>query len=79
MVNYFFEAIAIDSIEVKSHSMQANSIGFEVNSILAYSIDFIRFKSYSIQATSTGSIGDMIHFVLANSIGVENHSKLVQI
>jgi len=25
MVNYFFEAITIDSIEVKSHSMQANS------------------------------------------------------
>ena len=79
MVNYFFEAIAIDSIEVKSHSMQANSIGFEVNSILAYSIDFIRFKSYSMQAASTDSIAVMIHFMPTNSIEVENHSKLEHI
>ena len=69
MVSYFFEAIAIDSLGVKSPK--------EFNP--ATSTGSIRFKSYSIQATSTGSIGDMIHLIMANSIGVENHSKLVQI
>ena len=59
--------------------MQANSIWFEVNSILAYSIDFIRFKSYSKQVASTDSIAVMIHFMPTNSIKVENHSKLEQI
>jgi len=34
MVNYFFEAITIDSIEVKSHSMQATAIGVDNRSKL---------------------------------------------